>query len=572
MYRLLFLLLSAAGTLPALAQSPVTAIIGGTLVDVVTGKPQTDAVILLQGDKILATGKKGKLKIPADAKMIDAAGKWIMPGMIDGHIHFFQSGGLYTRPDALNLSSFSSYEKDQQWIKDNRADLMRRYLACGITTIVDVGGPMSNFDVRTWCDSTVLSPNAFVTGPLISTYQPPNLDKKDPPIIKVNNEEEARGLVRKQIPFKPDFIKIWYIVLPGQGAEKTLPIIKATIDEAHAANLKVAVHATEYKTAALAVEAGCDILVHSIDDAPADPAFTRLLLRKQVTYIPTLVVARKYRETFTQQHRLNAHHFTYANPFMLGTLFDLQHLEGKALTMDYKKMRSRMTVFNGEDSTMLRNLKMVMDAGINVATGTDAGNIGSAHAASYLDELLAMQSAGLSTMQVLQAGTLNAAKGFGKGDMLGSIDKGKLADLLILRKNPLEDLNNLETIEHVIHRGVIIRADTLLPVSPALLVQQQLNAYNMRDMEAFLAPYSDSVVLYDFPNTLSIKGKDAMRKGYAGMFANIKNLHCQLINRIVEGNTVIDQESVTGFGPVPFKAVAIYTIANGKIAEVRFVQ
>ena len=171
-FTLLLVILSFA----AFSQ-PITAITGGTLIEVQTGKTIPDAVVLLQGDKILAVGKKGKLKVPAEATLIDATGKWIMPGMIDGHIHFFQSGGLYTRPDGMNLSAFHPYAKDQQWIRDNKADLMRRYLACGITTVIDVGGPMSNYSMRNWCDSTALSPNALVTGPLVSTYLPPNLDE-----------------------------------------------------------------------------------------------------------------------------------------------------------------------------------------------------------------------------------------------------------------------------------------------------------------------------------------------------------------------------------------------------------
>ncbi len=566
-FTLLLVILSFA----AFSQ-PITAITGGTLIEVQTGKTIPDAVVLLQGDKILAVGKKGKLKVPAEATLIDATGKWIMPGMIDGHIHFFQSGGLYTRPDGMNLSAFHPYAKDQQWIRDNKADLMRRYLACGITTVIDVGGPMSNYSMRNWCDSTALSPNALVTGPLVSTYLPPNLDKNDPPIVKVTNEEEARALVRKQLPFKPDFIKIWYIVLQGQSAEKTLPIIKAAIEEAHANNLKIAVHATQYNTAKLAVEAGCDILVHSIDDAVADEAFIRLLVEKKVTYIPTLIVARKYRESFTQQHYMSAHDFAYANPFMLGSLFDLQHLSGKELSIDYKKLRTRLTVFNKADTNMLTSLKLLSNAGVNIASGTDAGNIGTMHASSYLPELLAMESAGLSTMQVLQAGTINAAKGFGKAGLLGSVEKGKLADLLILRKNPLDNLSNLDSLDQVIHRGLLIRPDTLLAVTPEILVQQQLNAYNARDIDAFLAPYSDSVAIYDFPGKISVKGKAEMRKAYAGMFQNIKNLHCQLVNRIIQDNTVIDHESITGFGPNLVSGIAIYKIAKGKIAEVYFIQ
>jgi imidazolonepropionase-like amidohydrolase len=554
------------------AQTGLYAFTGATFINTADGKLIENAVVVVEGDRIREVGKAGKIKIPADAKIIEAKGKWVLPGMIDGHIHFFQSGGLYTRPDAVNLGSFYPYEKDQQWIKDNRADLMRRYLACGITSVVDVGGPFSNFDVRNYCNNNPTAPNAFVTGPLISTYQPMNLDKNDPPIVKAKNEEEARELVRKQLPYKPDFIKIWYIVQPGQDAAKTLPIVKATIEEAHQHNLKVAVHATEYATATLAVQAGCDILVHSIDDKVADAAFIALLKSKNITYIPTLIVGQKYRESFTQQHNISQHDFKYANPFALGTLFDLQHLQGKGVPFDYKKMRTAMKVINEEDTNMLASLKLLADAGINIATGTDAGNIGTQHAASYLTELLAMKAGGMSNMQVLAAGTINAARGFGKDSLIGSLAKGKLADFIILDKNPLDDLNNLEFISTVVHRGHIITTDSLLATSPQILAQQQLNAYNNRDIEAFLAPYSDSVELYEFPAKLISKGKDKMRADYGGMFNQVKALHCQLVSRVVQGNTVIDQESVTGFGPNPFKAIAIYKIARGKIQQVYFIQ
>ena len=119
----------------------------------------------------------------------------------------------------MNLGAVYPYEKDQQWIKDNMDGLMARYLACGITTVIDVGGPFSNYSIRSKINADPKAPDAWVTGPLISTYLPPNLDKKDPPIIKVNSPGEARELVRRQLPFKPDFIKIWYIVLNGQKAE-----------------------------------------------------------------------------------------------------------------------------------------------------------------------------------------------------------------------------------------------------------------------------------------------------------------------------------------------------------------
>jgi imidazolonepropionase-like amidohydrolase len=543
------------------------------IVNTTTGKVQPAMTVMLEGNTIKQVVKYNtKTKVPDSVTLVSGAGKYIMPGMIDGHIHFFQSGGLYTRPDAFNLGKFYSYEKDQQWIRDNINDRMRRYLACGVTSVIDVGGPFSNYEVRKNLTANELAPNAYVTGPLISTYLPPNLDKKDPPIIKVNTEEEARELVRKQLPYKPDFIKIWYIVLPGQPAAKTLPIIKAAIEESHKNNLKVAVHATEYETAKLAVEAGCDILVHSIDDKPADAAFLQLLKSKNITYIPTAIVASKYNEVFSQQHRISLHDLMYANPFMLGTLFDLQHLPAKETGLDYKKMRSRISIPSKEDSTILQNLKKVSDAGINIVTGTDAGNIGTQHASSFFTELLAMQQAGMSNAQILKSSTINAAKGFDKEAETGSIEKGKLANLLILTKNPFDSLHFINDIEYVINRGKWIKKDTLLPVTPEILVQQQLNAYNARNIDAFVAPYSDSVELYMFPDKLIGKGKADMYKEYGGMFQRVKELHCEVTERIIQGNIIIDHESVTGFGPNPFKAIAIYTIEKGKIQKVHFIQ
>lgn len=543
------------------------------LINTETGKLQPGVTILIEDSLIVSVTKYNpKFKLPDSAVIIDGKGKYVMPGMVDGHIHFFQSGGLYTRPDGLNLGKIYSYEKDQQWIRNNQEDQMRRYLACGITTVIDVGGPFSNYDVKNKNASTKLAPNAYVTGPLISTYLPHNLDEKDPPIIKVNNEEEARELVRKQLPYKPDFIKVWYIVLPGQPADKTLPIVKAAIDESHKNNLKVAVHATEFKTATLAVEAGCDILVHSVDDTIVNASFLKLLKTKNITYIPTLLVASKYNEAFTQQHRFTQNDFEYGNPFMLGTLTDLQHIPASEAGFDYKALRERIYIPSKEDSNMLQNLKEVSDAGINVVAGTDAGNIGTLHASSFYAELLAMKQAGMTNAQILKAATINAAKGFGKQNEIGSIEKGKWANLLILDKNPLDNISFVNSISLVINRGLVTQRDSLLTVTPETLVQQQLNAYNARNMEAFLAPYSDSVELFEFPSIPYSKGKDEMRKAYTGMFDQVKELHCQVTERIVEGNTVIDHEYVTGFGGQTLKAIAVYKIEKGKIQKVYFIQ
>lgn len=121
--------------------------------------------------------------------------------------------------------------------------------------------------------------------------------------------------------------------------------------------------------------------------------------------------------------------------------------------------------------------------------------------------------------------------------------------------------------------SLTIYAQTPIAELSESLAQEQLDAYNARDIEKFIEPYSDSVEIYQFPNKLLYKGKDKMRISYGGMFEKVTELHCELVHRTVQGNVVIDQERVTGFPSIDtLRAVAIYTIENGKIQKVHFIQ
>lgn len=113
--------------------------------------------------------------------------------------------------------------------------------------------------------------------------------------------------------------------------------------------------------------------------------------------------------------------------------------------------------------------------------------------------------------------------------------------------------------------------DKKVDEDPELIVQKQLDAYNARDIEGFLATYASDIKLYNFPNTLRTDGVAAMRKGYGSYFESTPDLHAEIKNRIVIGNMVIDEEEVTANGN-KFNAVAIYEIENGKISKVTFVR
>ena len=123
----------------------------------------------------------------------------------------------------------------------------------------------------------------------------------------------------------------------------------------------------------------------------------------------------------------------------------------------------------------------------------------------------------------------------------------------------------------------IIAVLILLPTltysqTPTELANLQLKGYNERNIDLFLQAYSDTVKVYDFPDKFQYKGKDTMRKNYAGMFTNLTDLHCTIKNRIVVGNTVIDEEQVIFRKDRPeLHAVAIYKVSHGKIQEVYFI-
>jgi len=118
-----------------------------------------------------------------------------------------------------------------------------------------------------------------------------------------------------------------------------------------------------------------------------------------------------------------------------------------------------------------------------------------------------------------------------------------------------------------------IEADTTIYPSPANIAQAQLDAYNAHDIDAFVAVYADSVEIYEFPDKLMMKGKDKLYQAYKPFFESTPDLHCELVARVVQGDTVIDKEHVTGLNDgSEIKTIAMYKIIAGKIEKVYFLE
>ncbi|OPC03604.1 amidohydrolase [Elizabethkingia ursingii] len=553
-----------------------------TIVDVINKRLIPAQTVEINKDIITNVQPAGKKAFSSNALVIDGTGKYLMPGMTDAHVHFFQSGGLYTRPDALDFRKYVPYNKEIEAGHQNMEALLKRYLMAGITSVVDVGATYNFLKLRDSLSGNKLLPSVYMTGPLLTTYEPQVFIglKNDEPFRLVSTIEDAKKAINEQLPYRPDFIKIWYIVSLGKDgveteARKYEPLIKEIIQEAHKNKLKVAVHATERVAAQIAVQNGCDFLVHNIEDEVVSDSFVQLLKAGKVILSPTLTVMDNYYNTFGQKINYNTYDLKNSDPEAIGSIYDIKHLSNAVIPtlkqrFDQPQMKARIL---RTDSIRRVNLKKLIDGGVVIAAGTDAGNIGTQHASSFKNELKSMQESGLSIWQVLQSATISPAKILDKEMVSGSITKGKIADMILLNADPTKSLENLTAINKVFKNGNVLDPENLVSITPELLVQQQLNAYNARNIEAFLEPYSDDVEIYTFPNTLISKGKDGMRKSYTEMFTKLPNLHCELKGRIVQGNIVIDRESVSGIrSNTNVEATAVYEIKNHKIIKVYFIR
>lgn len=531
-------------------------------------------VLCLDG-KIISIEKGRTYKLPAGTTIIDGTGKYLVPGFVDAHVHFFQSGGLFARPDVIDLRKHQPYAKELKWVHEHMGDFLHRYLSAGITSVIDVGSSYAFLSQRDSFVAKIDAPHISMTGPLLTTYIPPAFkDLADEgPFIEIKAEEQARQSVRDQVAHKADFIKIWYIVLDKDkeaGARKNLPLVSAIIDEAHKNKLRVAVHATERITAQLAVEAGADFLVHNIDDEVVTDSFTSLLKKKGVVLCPTMVVEGNYEKVLADKYSFSTDELSLDNPATTATILDYPWPDTSMAKLYIGNLSARAKNKDlSQEPVTITNLKKLYAAGVTIATGTDAGNIGTQHVGSYFDELLAMKNTGMNLWDLLIASTINGAKAAGRQLESGSISKGKDANMVLLNSNPLDSLANWRKISFVINKGQVLDPNKLVETSPEMLAQQQLNAYNAHDVEAFLVPYAEDVEVYEFPSKLLSKGKDQMRKDYQ-FIKTVPGLYCKLLNRIIQGNTIIDHEEIYINGRKNIYGIAIYQVENGKISKVYF--
>jgi imidazolonepropionase-like amidohydrolase len=449
----LVLLCLLVASIPA-AQQPggIVVIQGATLIPGTGGPAIRNSAIVIDGGRIRDMGPRNEVRVPGNAQTVDARGKWVIPGLIDAHVHFSQSGGIYTRPDVVDLRKWRSYEKEMEWIKERLPYTFERYLVSGITGVVDCGGPMWNFEVRDIASHTKKAPRVVVAGPLIATYLPPTTSTNDPDIVKPNSPAQARDLVRRQMDRKPDLIKLWWVRRPGDNLDEEVQIMSAAIDESKSHGVRVAVHATELETAKAAVRAGADILVHSVSDRLVDTEFINLVKNRDIPYITTLAVEDGYSMVLNQKVMLTDIEQRLGDPQVIATWSELGKIPPGEIPGGIPRIPPQP-----KQPVAYDNLMLLESAGVRIVAGTDAGNIGTLHGPALHHELELMAAAGLRPMDIIISATKNASAVMGLQNDVGTLQKGKFADLVILDADPLADIRNTRKIFKVMKAGEFVQ-------------------------------------------------------------------------------------------------------------------
>jgi imidazolonepropionase-like amidohydrolase len=407
----------------------VTYIKAGRLFDSVSDSYRTNAVIVVENDRIKSIGTAGDTKIPAGSTVVDLSNDTVLPGLIDCHTHISSSGDrydeIYIFKDGLFRGAFEAVQN------------ARKTLDAGFTTIRNVGSePFLAVDLRKWIEEGKgAGPRIVASGPAIGITGGHGDINNFSPTVSVSifpqqrdfaiadGVDQIRQTIRAQVKYGVDVIKIMStggVLSKGDnpGAPQyTLEEVKAAVDEAHMAGRKIASHAHGAVGIKNAIIAGVDSVEHAslVDD---------------------------------EGIRLAKEHGTY---FVMD-IYNDDYLLGKAIefglpqeNVDKEKMVGRL---------QRENFEKAWKAGVKMAFGTDAGVYPHGDNAK---QFFYMVKYGMTPAQAIKAATSSAADLLGKTKDLGTLEPGKYADIIAVTGDPLKDIRALETMDFVMKGGTVYK-------------------------------------------------------------------------------------------------------------------
>lgn len=383
-------------------------------------QPMQNAAVEVRNGVIVDVYSLDTQNPPRGANIVLANGKYIIPGLINAHGH------LAVAKDAVDTGPSAS-------TTDNVLAQLRLYARYGITYVVSLGEePIHAFLVR---DTVTPEEGKMARFKLAGT------------VLDPDSPGEVEDQIERLVQLNPDWVKIRVDDNLGTSDKMSPETYRTVIESAHERDLPVAVHIVTLDDAKNVVEAGADLVAHSVRNAPVDNELIDLMLENNVCITPTLT-----REVSTYIYAERPPFFD--DPFFLK--------EVPEWVVERLQVAEVQEFFIGPEADFFRdalplaerNMMELHNAGVKIAMGTDSGP--PARFQGYFEhlEMEMMEAAGMSPVDVLTSATRYAAQCTGIDGQAGTLEPGKFADFLILSQNPLESVRNLRSIEEVYVGGV----------------------------------------------------------------------------------------------------------------------
>jgi imidazolonepropionase-like amidohydrolase len=413
-----------------------------TLIDGTGRAAVANAALVITDGKIVYAGPKANMKAPAGAQRVDLAGKYVMPGIINLHGHIGNVSGLTQDP-----KNFTRENVDKQ---------LKLYASYGVTSVVSMGSEQDLvFQVRSAqrggrpTMTRIFTAYRGFTG--MGGYPTTAAGMKGVP-FEVSTVDQVKKNVAELADRRVDVVKIWVDDHLGRERKIPLDLSKAIISEAHRNKIKVAAHIFYLDDAKALVEAGLDGLAHSVRDKPVDDALIALM-KKRGAWQAAATLTREI-STFAwgkPNPVTDDPFFTRGvDAAVLKTLKSSEYQKRIASDADFGK-------YPGFLEMAKRNLKKLADSGVKFGFGTDSGPPARFQGFFEHWEMELMADAGLTPSQIITAASKSSAEFLGVSNELGTLEPGHWADLIVLGRNPLENIRNSRTIESVYIAGNKIR-------------------------------------------------------------------------------------------------------------------
>ncbi len=402
------------------------AIVGGTLIDGTGRPPVRDAVVLVDGGTIDAVGSQPGLAVPEDATVVDATGRTVLPGMVDCHVHVYTTGFSPVAPKGDELAYAGVVA----------ANNLRAALQAGITTARDVASGRVGLALRTAIERGAwIGPRLYVCGRGICMTGGHGSGgvRGGLGVHEVNGETAIRAAIREERKAGASLIKV-LTSHRSPTPEFTQDELNAAVDEAHRLGMKIAVHAANFVTTRMAVEAGFDTIEHGIE-IDADTAAE--MAEKGIILVSTLWVLH---DIYREAQEIKA---TYEG------IGEYEYHPNHAW------LEETLKVYRHIHAALPETMRIVREHKVRIAAGTDnvrasAPFVAMAEEAEYLVEF------GLTAMEAIEAVTRVGAEAIGAEDRFGTIEPGKLADLILVDGDPLAEIGALKQVSWVMKEGTPI--------------------------------------------------------------------------------------------------------------------